>query len=113
MRRTRQVVTAIFFHENGRPIRSFRNALDKGCTAAGLPGQLFHGFRRTAARNLMRAGVAEPVAMRLTGHLTPSIFRRYAIVDEVMLAEGVAKLDEYTGGQAAAARAAARVIGIR
>ncbi len=41
---------------------------------------------------MVRAGVAEPVAMRLTGHLTPSVFKRYAIVDEAMLTEGAEKL---------------------
>ncbi len=51
-----------------------------------------HDLRRTAARNLVRAGVAEPVAMRFTGHLTPSVFKRYAIVDETMLTEGAEKL---------------------
>ncbi len=56
--------------------------------SARLPGE----EPATAARNLVRAGVAEPVAMRLTGHLTPSLFKRYAIVDETMLIEGAEKL---------------------
>ena len=59
---------------------------------AGCPGTIFHDLRRTAARNLVRAGVAEPVAMRLSGHLTSSVLKRYAIVDEAMLTEGAEKL---------------------
>ena len=38
------------------------------------------------------AGVPRSVAMKLVGHRTESIYRRYAIVSQRDLAEGVAKL---------------------
>jgi len=58
-------------------------------------GALFHDFRRTAARNLVRGGVSPNVAMKITGHRTDSMFRRYAIVDEDQKRDALAKLQHY------------------
>ncbi len=80
------------FHRNGDPIKGFRKAWDKACKAAGVPDMIPHDFRRTAVRNLERAGVSRSAAMKLTGHKTESVYRRYAIVSEADLAEGVKKL---------------------
>jgi len=62
-----------------------------------LAGLIFHGFRRAAVRNLERAGVPRSVAMRLVGHKTESVYRRYAIVSESDLREAVDKLGAVTG----------------
>lgn len=57
-----------------------------------------HDLRRTGVRNLERAGVPRSVAMKLVGHKTESMYRRYAIVAENDLREGVAKLAQLPGG---------------
>ena len=53
--------------------------------AAGLPNLLIHDLRRSAVRNMEQAGVPRSVAMKLTGHKTESVYRRYAIVSPVTL----------------------------
>lgn len=88
------------FHRDGNPIRSFRTAWCNACRRAGLVGMLAHDFRRTAVRNLERAGVPRSVAMKLVGHKTEAIYRRYAIVCQRDLAEGVAKLATLRSSQA-------------
>ncbi len=62
------------------------------CRLAGVPTRIPHDFRRTAVRNLERAGVPRSVAMKLTGHKTEAVYRRYAIVCEADLTEGLKKL---------------------
>jgi integrase len=80
------------FHRNGRPVKGFTRAWRTACKKAGLPGRFPHDFRRTAVRNLERAGVPRSVAMKMIGHRTEAIYRRYAIVDEGMLREAAEKL---------------------
>jgi hypothetical protein len=64
------------FHRNGKAIKSFRGAWNAACRLSGVPGRYAHDFRRTAVRNLERAGVARSTAMRIVGHKTESIYRR-------------------------------------
>ena len=69
----------------------------EACRQAGVPTRIPHDFRRTAVRNLERAGVPRSVAMKLTGHKTEAVYRRYAIVCEADLAEGLKKLAALDG----------------
>src|SRR5205809_785299 len=52
-----------------------------------------------AVWNLSRAGVREQVAMRITGHKTASMYRRYRIVDERDLREATENLQAYLATQ--------------
>ena len=76
-----------------KPITSLIKAFKAACRKAGCPGRIPHDLRRTAVRNLERAGVPRSVAMKLTGHKTESVYRRYAIADDRDLRVAVERLD--------------------
>jgi integrase len=83
---------------DGVTVRKWRHALRDACRRANVPHRLLHDCRRTAARNLIRAGVPERVAMLLTGHKTRAVFDRYNIVNERELLTAGERLASYLNG---------------
>lgn len=66
----------------GRGIAEVKTAWNKARERAAVPALLIHDLRRTAVRNMIRAGISEKRAMEISGHKTNNMFKRYDITDE-------------------------------
>lgn len=84
---------AVFTRGSGNAVQDFRGTWAAVTKAASCAGLLFHSLRRSSVRNLIRAGVTEHVAMKISPHKTASVFRRYDIVDARDLADAAKKIE--------------------
>jgi len=94
------------FHRNGKQIKSFRKAWGTACEAIGQPDLVPHDMRRSAVRNFRKAGLSENEGMKMSGHVTNSIYRRYDIIDEDDLKESMGKVQDYLKEQPKGAKVA-------
>jgi len=83
----------------GTPIKVFKDAWGKAVKTAGFPKLLFHDLRRTAERNMAKAGMDQTMRMRISGHKTPSMSTRYNIVVAEDVAEEKARMDAWFKSQ--------------
>jgi integrase len=105
----RVVGSPLIFH-NGRGERvggktgEFWTTWERAIARAKVRYFSFHDLRRTAVRNMVRAGIDRTVAKRISGHETDAIFERYNIVDERDLADALEKRAAYEKSLAGRAR---------
>jgi integrase len=95
--RARRLECPRIFHDDGDPIGDFRKRWATACTAVGLAGRLVHDLRRSGVKHLIDSGVDPHTAMAFSGHRTPSMLRRYHIIDLDDLREAAERASDFRG----------------
>ncbi len=80
---------------------AFRKAWANACQKVGVSGLLFHDLRRTAVRNMIRAGIDKTVAKKISGHRTDAVFDRYNITSDEDIRDAMQKNEAYVSALSA------------
>jgi integrase len=84
----------VFLYE-GQPIQRVKRSFMTACRKVGIKDLRFHDLRHCAATNLRRAGVDTVTAMKIVGHKSEKMHRRYNSISEEDLAKATGKLNAY------------------
>jgi integrase len=84
----------VFTHK-GRPVKSIKWVFARVRQQTGITNTVFHDYGHTATTNLRRAGVDALMAMKITGHKTMAVFKRYNTIDEQDLKLAQRRMDTY------------------
>ena len=98
--KARRLDCPFIFHRNGRRVGDFRKLWAKACTAIGVPGRIVHDLRRSGVKHLIDSGVDPHTVMAFSGHRTPSVLRRYHIIDLDDLRRAAERASSYQGRRA-------------
>lgn len=80
------------FTRNGKTMTDFREAFEVSVKRAGIEGFTFHDLRHTFNTNAYKAGVPIPTIMKITGHKTLTMFKRYTTITTEDLKAAVRKI---------------------
>jgi len=83
------------FLMRGQSVNSIKTAFHAACRRAKIEGFRFHDFRHTAVTNMRRAGIDHLTIMRITGHKTLEVFKRYNSFLEGDLREAASRFNTY------------------
>jgi integrase len=92
----RRLDTNRVFLYKGKLRKNPRTAFAAACRRAGIAGLRLHDLGHTASTNLRRAGVDTMTAMKIVGHKSEQMHRRYNTIQPEDLHEAAAKLQKYT-----------------
>jgi integrase len=93
--KVRHLTTKHVFLYEGQPIKSIKTAFKRAKRVSGVEGFRFHDLRHCAATNLRRAGVDTATAMRIVGHKSEKMWKRYNAIDEKDLTTAASRLNTY------------------
>ena len=95
LRQERRLDTNRVFLYKNKALQRIGTGFKAACRRAWITNLRVHDFRHTASTNLRRAGVDTATAMKIVGHKSDRMHRRYNTIGQEDLHRAAAKLHVY------------------